>query len=283
MLNAFQGREVRFGKEFPIRFDFLDTVEGQNLSFQVHPLTEYIQEHFGLPYTQDESYYLLDAEPGSVVYLGLKDGVDSEEMVAELEAAERGERPFPADRYAESWEVEPHDHLLIPAGTPHCSGKGCLVLEISATPYIFTFKLWDWGRVDLDGTPRPINIARGIPNIEWSRTTGRVAQHLVKRVEQVAQGSGWREERTGLHEREFIETRRHWFSSIVEHDTGGVEKGSVNVLNLVQGEAAIALRVPPVRFLHSPCTTQKPSSSRRRSDGTQFGPTRTHRQRSARP
>lgn len=245
-LVMFQPRELlgdpvhaRFGKEFPIRFDFLDTIEGQNLSFQVHPLTEYIQEHFGMHYTQDESYYLLDARPGSIVYLGLQEGTEPEEMIADLEAADRGEAPFPAERHVESWPAKPHDHFLIPAGTPHCSGKDCMVLEISATPYIFTFKLWDWGRLDLDGKPRPINVARGVPNIQWERRTSWVEANLVNRIEPAGEGEGWREERTGLHEREFIETRRHWFTGTVEHDTGGIEKGSVNVLNLVKGEEAV--------------------------------------------
>ena len=109
-----------------------------------------------------------------------------------------------------------------------------MVLEISATPYIFTFKLWDWGRLGLNGTPRPIHIDHGVANIQWDRRTEWVKNNLIDRVTPVASGDGWREERTGLHEREFIETRRHWFTSKVPHDT----KGGVNVLNLVQGEEA---------------------------------------------
>jgi mannose-6-phosphate isomerase class I len=225
----------RFGAEFPIRFDFLDTIGGGNLSLQVHPLTEYIRQQFGMSYTQDESYYLLDAEPGATVYLGLKDGIDRAQMIADLESAQAGEIDFPATRYINQFSAKKHDHFLIPAGTVHCSGAGSMVLEISATPYIFTFKLWDWGRLGLDGNPRPIHLEHGIRNIQWDRTTEWVRSSLINPLELVASGAGWREERTGLHPLEFIETRRHWFTATVPHDT----RGTVHVLNLVEGEEAI--------------------------------------------
>ena len=110
-----------------------------------------------------------------------------------------------------------------------------MVLEISATPYIFTFKLWDWGRMGLDGKPRPINIDRGKSVLKWDYNTSWTTANLVNRVEKINEGDGWIEERTGLHETEFIETRRHWFSKKVHHDT----EGNLNVLNLIEGREAV--------------------------------------------
>jgi mannose-6-phosphate isomerase class I len=225
----------RFGDEFPIRYDFLDTMDGGNLSLQVHPLTEYIQEKFGMHYTQDESYYMMDTEEDAIVYLGLKEGVDPEAMISELEEAQAGGATFDAEKHVQTWPVKKHDHVLIPAGTVHCSGKNSMVLEISATPFIFTFKLWDWGRLGLDGKPRPINVGHGKNVIQWDRTTEWTRKNLVNRIEKVAEGDGWVEERTGLHEREFIETRRHWFTKKTEHDTAG----GVNVVCLVEGDAVV--------------------------------------------
>jgi mannose-6-phosphate isomerase class I len=226
---------ARFGDEFPIRFDFLDTMGGGNLSFQVHPLTEYIQHHFGMQYTQDESYYLLDAGPGANVYLGLRENADRVAMTRDLQTAQAGGAPFPEEKYANKFPAKKHDHFLIPAGTVHCSGADSMVLEISATPYIFTFKMWDWGRLGLDGKPRPVHLDHGLANIQWKRDTTWTKKKLVNRFEPLGSGDGWREERTGLHELEFIETRRHWFTKSVPHDT----RGGVNVLNLVEGEEAI--------------------------------------------
>ena len=227
--------EARFGKDFPIRFDFLDTMGGGNLSLQVHPTTQFIRENFGMAYTQDESYYLLDAGEDAVVYLGLRKGIDRKAMISDLRRAQRGEIVFDAEKYVNKIPARKHDHFLIPGGTIHCSGAGSMVLEISSTPNIFTFKLWDWQRLGLDGKPRPINVERGREVIQWERDTDYVYAHLRNHVSVVAQGEGWTEERTGLHPNEFIETRRHRFTAPVLHHTGT----SVNVLNLLEGEEAV--------------------------------------------
>jgi mannose-6-phosphate isomerase class I len=157
-------------------------------------------------------------------------------MAAALRAAQDDpDASFPAGRFVRKWPARRHDHFLIPAGTPHGSGAGAMVLEISATPFLFTFKLWDWGRVGLDGRLRPIHLDHGLANIQWERDEKFVERELINRIEELGSGDGWREERTGLHPQQFIETRRHFFTGPVEHDTCG----GVNVLNLVQGRAAL--------------------------------------------
>lgn len=226
----------RFGKEFPIRFDFLDTMEGGNLSLQVHPLTEYIQDKFGMHYTQDESYYILDAGEDAAVYLGVKDNIKLNDMVEDLKKAqEKSEYQFPDEKYVNRFPAKKHDHFLIPAGTVHCGGSNVVVLEISATPYIFTFKLWDWGRIGLDGRPRPVHIEHGKENILLERNTEWVKENLINQIQDISENDIHKEERTGLHELEFIETRRHWLKGTIELET----KGSVNVLNLIEGDAAL--------------------------------------------
>lgn len=226
---------ARFGAEFPIRFDFLDTMGGQNLSLQVHPVREYIKKQFGMDYTQDESYYILDCTDEAVVYLGTKEGIDSQAMLADLRNANEGGETFPAEQYINVFPAKKHDHFLIPAGTVHCSGANAMVLEISATPYIFTFKLWDWDRLGLDGRPRPIHLEHGEKVICWERTTEWVRDNLVNPVRVIREEPNYKEEHTGLHALEFIETRRYWFDEEVMLDT----EGTVSMLNLVEGREAV--------------------------------------------
>lgn len=225
----------RFGAEFPIRFDFLDTMDGQNLSLQVHPMTEYIKSHYGMTYTQDESYYILDAAGDGKVYLGLKDDVDPAEMAKDLLESQKGTMSFPAEKYVNVFPAHKHDHFLIPAGTIHCSGRNAMVLEISATPYIFTFKLWDWDRLGLDGLPRPIHIKEGMENIQWYRNTAWTKENLVNRFTAIEEKVNYKEEKTGLHELEFIETHRF---TTTDHMCGDTSDG-FHICNLVDGSQAL--------------------------------------------
>ena len=241
-LTLYQPRELigeknfaRFGAEFPIRFDFLDTMEGQNLSLQVHPDTDYIRNKFGMPYTQDESYYILDAKEGAGVYLGLKESIDKEQMISDLEEAQHGNVKFDVDKYINFFPAKKHDHYLIPAGTVHCSANNCMVLEVSATPYIFTFKLWDWDRVGLDGKPRPIHIEDGKKVIRYDRTTKWVEENLVNNFNVIEDNDDYKEVKTGLHELEFIETHVISTSKSVEIKSDK----EVTMLNLVDGKQAI--------------------------------------------
>jgi len=224
-----------FGAEFPIRFDFLDTMDGGNLSLQVHPVKEYIMEQFGMTYTQDESYYIIDAGDDAFVYLGTNDKINPNDMLDDLKRSQSEGHIFDAEKYVTKWSAKKHDHFLIPAGTVHCSGKDCMVLEISATPYIFTFKLWDWGRLGMDGRPRPISIEHGQKVIQWDRTSDWTRNNLINQFEEISCGDGWIEEKTGLHDLEFIETRRQWFNCKVYHNT----ENTLNVLMIIDGEQAI--------------------------------------------
>ncbi len=224
-----------FKSEFPIRYDFLDTFAGGNLSVQCHPRPGFIRQHFGETFTQDECYYILDCAPDARVYLGFQEGVDPQAFKAALlRSAETGQ-PVEIDRFVHSVPVEKHDLLLIPNGTIHGAGEGNLVLEISATPYIFTFKMYDWLRLDLDGKPRSLNIERAFQNLYFDRQGPRIEQEFVSHPQVVAEGQGYRITHLPTHPHHFYAVQRYAFNGTVEIETGA----SCQVLSLVEGQQVL--------------------------------------------
>jgi len=225
------GFAPRFGEEFPIRFDFLDTIQGGNLSIQCHPSVSYIREHFGERITQDETYYILEADPAASVYLGFREDIDPEAFREALERSNREAQALEMEDYVQCHPAKKHDLFLIPNRTIHSAGAGNLVLEISATPYIFTFKMYDWLRLDLKGDPRPINIAHAFENLDFSRKGARVARELISHPRQIDGGPGWKLIHLPTHPEHFYDVHRYEFTGELTVET----LGSCHVLMVVEG------------------------------------------------
>ncbi len=229
----------RFGYEFPVRFDFLDTFDGGNLSLQCHPQTEFIQQQFGETFTQDETYYILDCEADAKVYLGFQEGVSAPAFRKALEQSASGENPSGVDveQFVQVLPAKKHDLFLIPNGTIHCSGKNNLILEISATPYIFTFKMYDWLRLDLDGNPRPLNIDRAFENLRFEFQGDLVGQQLVSRPVVQDEHEDYKLIHLPTHPDHFYDVQRYEIDPkcSVSKDTND----SFQVMSLVEGSSII--------------------------------------------
>ncbi len=161
----------QFGTSFPIRFDYLDTVGGGSLSVHCHPRQDDMREVFGWPYTQHETYYVMVGGPDRVVYLGLRDDASIDEFHRRAHDADEHGISFDIERFVQTFPADQHQLFLVPAGTPHGSGAGNVVLEVSATPYLYSLRFYDWLRRDADGKQRPVHVDACVPQSE-SRSSG---------------------------------------------------------------------------------------------------------------
>ena len=152
-----------------------------------------------------------------------------------LERSVRNDVAVDVERFVNVEAAHKHDLFLIPNGTIHCSGKGNLVLEISATPYIFTFKMYDWRRLDLDGKPRPLNIERAFQNLYFDRRGKRVQDELIAQPTVIATGPDWQLVHLPTHTEHFYDVHRFEFATSVEAATDG----SSHVMSLVEGTSVI--------------------------------------------
>jgi mannose-6-phosphate isomerase class I len=225
---------AEFGTSFPIRFDYLDTVGGGSLSVHCHPQSDYMKRVFGWPYTQHETYYILVGGPENRVYLGLRGDVDLSEFHRRAHDADEHGVPFDIEEYVQTFPADQHQLFLIPAGTPHGSGKGNVVLEVSATPYLYSLRFYDWLRRDADDRQRPVHVGHAFANLNRERRGEAVRSELVRAPRVLRTGSGWSEASLGSAPDMFFDVRR------VELSAGGSASddtaGRFHVLNVVEGD-----------------------------------------------
>ncbi|MFE0821616.1 class I mannose-6-phosphate isomerase [Streptomyces sp. NPDC058794] len=227
----------RFGTSFPIRFDYLDTVGGGNLSLHLHPQERYMREVFGWPYTQHETYYVTASEDGAQVLLGLTDEADPDTMRRQVEDAIDNDTPMPVTDHVQTYPATVGQLFMIPAGTPHASGAGNLVLEVSATPYLYSLRFYDWLRKDANGASRPLPYEHGFANLDTTRRGDDVTKDLVQRPRTLRAGEGWREEVLGALPEMFYAVHR----LVVERGAGIPDdtEGRFHILNVAAGEGAL--------------------------------------------
>ena len=149
---------VELRGRFPLLLKFLDAQ--RDLSVQVHPDDAMAARLDPPDFGKTEAWYVIDAQPGSSIYAGLKPGIGPADLAA---AIERGQ----ADQVLHSFPARPGDCLLIRAGTIHAIGAGCLIAEIQQASNT-TFRLYDWNRLGPDGQSRPLHIEQGIEATDFS-------------------------------------------------------------------------------------------------------------------
>lgn len=148
-----------FAGAFPLLVKLLDCQEV--LSVQVHPDPQTcVRMGEGAPKT--ECWYIISAEPGAVIYKGLKKGVTKGQFA---EAIEEG---TVAD-LLEKVKVQEGECHFLPAGTAHAIGAGLLIAEIQ-TPSDTTYRVFDWNRVDDAGKARELHIAQALESIHFDQT-----------------------------------------------------------------------------------------------------------------
>jgi mannose-6-phosphate isomerase len=144
---------------FPILVKFLDCSDW--LSVQVHPDEEAVKRLWPGEGSKTEAWFVLDTEPGSRIYAGLKPGVGEREVRVALQAGTVAD-------CLHSFEPKPGDCVFLPAGTVHAVGGGVLMAEVQQTSDA-TFRLFDWNRRDAQGNARKLHIEESLASIHWNQ------------------------------------------------------------------------------------------------------------------
>ena len=140
-------------RPFPILVKWLDCRD--RLSVQVHPPAGIAARLGGEPKT--ENWYFAQTDAGAAVYAGLRAGVTREGF-------ERAIGTGTVDECLDRLPVREGDSLLIHSGTMHAIDAGNVILEIQQNSDT-TYRVYDWGRVGLDGKPRTLHVRESLESL----------------------------------------------------------------------------------------------------------------------
>ena len=230
----------KFKGYFPIRFNWDDSYHSTgNMSIQCHSGGAFNRENYDELGRQDESYYVVVTGHEAKTFIGFRDDADIPAFFREIEAADTEHKPCDYMKYVSYEESKPGLQVMLPAGTIHSSGRNQVILEIgSLTVGSYTYKMYDYLRLDFDGKQRPIHTRLGEQNVRQDRRKSVIhdpasPEYIVQEPRLDVKGDGWEEYILGENPQMYISLRRLEFEKRCEQDTRG-EK--FHVLTLVDGE-----------------------------------------------
>lgn len=231
----------KFHGYFPIRFNYDDSYHSTgNMSIQCHSGSEYNRKHYGEFGRQDESYYVCVTGHDAKTFIGFRDDADIPQFFKEIEAADTEHVPCDYMKYVNYEESKPGLQVMLPAGTIHSSGRNQVILEIgSLTIGSYTYKMYDYLRLDFDGKQRPIHTQLGELTVAQHRRASVIhdpesPDYIVQKPRVTKSGEGWQEVILGENEQLYFSLRRLDFEKECPQDTCGER---FHVLALVDGDA----------------------------------------------
>lgn len=224
----------KFHSYFPIRFNYDDSWHSSgNMSIQCHSGAKFNIENYGEFGRQDESYYIVATGHDAKTFIGFRDDADIPRFFKEIEAADTRHEEVDYMKYVSYEDSKPGLQVMLPAGTIHSSGRDQFILEIgSLTIGSYTYKMYDYLRLDFDGKQRPIHTALGEENVAQDRRTSWIRSNVVQQPRVIRSGKDWKEEIVGEHPLLYFSLRRLQLWTSIEDDT----KDRFHVLVVVDGE-----------------------------------------------
>lgn len=234
------GKELysRFNGYFPIRFNYDDTWHSDgNMSIQCHPNDEMARRIHGDYGGQSEAYYVVTTGHNARTYLGFKAGTDSREFLHLCRQSESTGDLVPYQKYINGLKSKPGLQVFIPAGTVHGSGRNQVVLELGTlTINAYTYKIYDYSRIDSDGRPRPIHSKLAEEALVFDRDENWVKENVAIDPVLYDEQQDFKEYIVGRHDLMYFETHK------INLNTGGTYQGENDngfcVLTIVDGEKA---------------------------------------------
>jgi mannose-6-phosphate isomerase len=217
--------------KFPLLIKLLDA--NAPLSVQVHPDDDYARIHEGNELGKTEMWYVLAAEPGAEIILGVTAGTTREKLARAIEESR-------LEPYLHRLTVRTGDHICVPAGTLHAILGGLIMVEIQQNSNT-TYRFYDWGRLGAGGKPRPLHVDRALDAVD------------LEAVEPQVEAAQVVEERQGF--RRAVLCRNNYFMvERVELEPGFVLRGTCNgdtleIWGVIDGRVEInGVDLPAVRF-----------------------------------